>query len=197
MVLLLVGIQGFVTAKIWSAGQDHAGLVVASAVGMAAELAWFIVGPRVILAGVIVAAVAVPLVDRKNIERQTRSTRNAAAQLRSIVGDGPVAVASENRNTPELFFYANVEVEAFGERGLARLAEKPGGRWAVVSQNKLFPEYKTLASQIPGAFPRGVVQLKMPNPRDVVYVGWYDPPAGVARVVTLPTVSSDVEADDE
>ncbi len=193
---LLVGIQGFVILKVWPAGQDHVGLVIAAVVATAAELTWVFGGGRVVLAGLIVMAVAVPLVDRKNLERQARSTRNAAAQLRSIVGDGPVAVASENRDTPELFFYAGTPVRAFGERGLAKLAAAPGGRWVVVSQNKLFPEYATLTKQVSGAFPRGVTRLTMPNPRDVVYAGWYDPPAGGSRAVTMPPVTGD-ESDDE
>ncbi len=193
---LLVGIQGVVTMRIWPAGADHVGLAVAAVVAVAAELAW-LRGSHVVLAGLIVATVAVPLVDRKNLERQRRSTRNAAAQLRSIVGGGPVAVASENRDTPELFFYAGVPVQAFGERGLAKLAAAPGPRWVVLGQNRLFPEYATLIKQIPGAFPRPPVRLTMPNPRDVVYVGWYDPPAGASRVVTLPPASADDAGDEE
>ncbi len=197
-VLLFVGLQGFVTAKVWSAGQDHVGLATAAVVAMAAEAAWFFTrGGRVVLAGVIVMTLAVPLVDRKNLERQRRSTRGVAAQLRSVVGRGPVAVASENRDTPEMFFYAGVDVRAFGERGLAKLAAAPGGRWVVLSQNKLFPEYATLTSQVPGAFPRGVVRLGMPNPKDVVYAGWYEPPPGTSRAVTLPPVPPEGDADEE
>ncbi len=197
VVILLAALQLGATAKVIPAGEDRVGLLLASAVAVMAVITWFVRGGRVFLVGLLVMALAVPLVDRKNVERQRRSTRNAAAQLRAIVGDGAVAVASENRNTPELFFYAGVPVEAFGERGLAKLAAKPGGRWAMVSQNKLFPEYGTLTSQVPDAFPRGVTRLTMPNPRDVVYVGWYDPPPGASRVVTLPPVPPEGDADDE
>ena len=150
--VLFVILQLAVSAKVWPAGQDRIGLVVAAAVSVVAAAAWVGVGGRTWLAGLVVVALAVPLVDRKNLERQQRSTRNAAAQLRLIVGPGPVAVASENRDTPELFFYAGVPVRAFGERGLAKLAAEAGGRWVVLSQNRLFPEYATLT----GAGRRGV-----------------------------------------
>ena len=194
-VVLWVGLQLTVTANVWPAGVDRVGLAVAAVASVAAAVGWFRLGRPIVLAGLVVALVAVPLADRKNLERQRRSTRGVAVQLRAIVGDGPVCVASENRDVPELFYYAGVPVRAFGESGLAALAAAPGGRWVVLGQNKMFPEFRTLTAQVPGAFPRGWHTLRLPK-GDAVYVGWYDPPAGTSPVVTGPRVA-DPDADEE
>ena len=191
-VVLLVGLGLFVAVRTWTANDDRIGTAVAGTLAVAAAAAWLAGVRRTAIAGAVVVLLAVPMGDRKNVERQTRSARAAATQLRAIVGDGPVAVASMNRDMPELMYYADVQVKAYGERGLAKLAAEPGGRWAIVTQSGLFPEYKTLTAQVPGAFPRGLTRLALPaTAREQVYVGWYDPPAGVSRVVTMPVVTED------
>jgi hypothetical protein len=195
--VLFVGLHLGATAKVLPSGEDRIGLIAAAATTVAAAIAWFALGRPVVLAGVIVALLAVPLGDRKNLERQRRSTLNVAAQLRAIVGGNPVAVASENRDTPELFYYAGVPVEAFGERGLASLAAKPGKRWVVLGQNRMFREYQTLIYDVPAAFPHGVTQLAMPK-GDKIYVGLYDPPPGASRVITtIPPALQDRDDNDE
>ncbi len=89
-------------------------------------------------------------------------------------------------------------MRAFGERGLAKLAAAPGGRWVVVSQNKLFPEYATLTSAGARCVPPGRRAAgRCPTRRDVVYAGWYDPPPGTSRAVTLPPVPPEGDADEE
>ena len=48
----------------------------------------------------------------------------------------------------------------------------------VISEAEKYPAYSTIKKYIPGAFPRGEpIKLPMPDPRDQIYVGWYDPPA--------------------
>ena len=154
VALIWGGLQGGATALVWRAGVDHAALVGASLLSTAATLAWFRLGRPVALAGVVVVLLAVPLVDRKNLERQRRSTLGLAPQLRAVVGGSGVSVASENWDVPELFHYAGVPVTSYGEGGLARLAAAPGGRWVVLSQTPRFPEYRTITSQVPGRVPR-------------------------------------------
>jgi hypothetical protein len=132
----------------------------------------------------VIILLAIPLGDRKNIERQRKSAQRAAPQLRELVGNGGnIAVASMVRDMPELFYYSGINVRAFGEKGLPALASAPGGRWVVLSENATFPEYSSLVRDVPSAFPRGATKLNMPDARDKVYVGWYDPPAGVSRQV--------------
>jgi 4-amino-4-deoxy-L-arabinose transferase-like glycosyltransferase len=191
------------TAVIWKRETEHLAACIAAGTalcaGTAAVLLW--VSGRYRLGGiailVVLLALAVPLAERKNLERQKKSARAAALQLRTIVHGQPIGIVSMNRDMPELFYYADLPVTAFGERGLDKLARQPGGRWVVLSQNTTFPEYSTLTSQIPTAFPDGVTQLKMPDPRDKVYVGWYEPPPGVSRVVTPRATPTGEPSDDE
>ncbi len=201
---LWAGLAIVVAGLIWKQSSDHAGLIVAiasaAAAGTASVVAWlrskYAVGGLAITLAIL--SLAVPLADRKNLDRQRRSARNVAAQLRNLVQGQQIRVASLNRDMPEMFYYADLPVRAFGERGLDKLAATPGGQWVVLTQNKIFPEYGTLTSQIHDAFPHGVTRLNMPNPKDLVYVGWYEPPAGSPRVVRLPSVNpAEEQATDE
>ena len=198
-LVLLAGLwttlQGVLTGLVWRANVDHAGLVTAVVVSNLAALAWLRFGRPVVLAGVVVAVLAVPLADRKNLERQRRSTVRLAADLRAITGGQAVSVASENWDVPELFYYAGVPVHSYGEGGLARLAAEPGGHWVVLSQTPRFPEYRTVTTQVPAAFPDGVHVLTLPK-GDHLYVGRYDPPAAASRRITVPPVPPDAGDDD-
>jgi hypothetical protein len=122
---------------------------------------------------------AVPMAARKNAERRKKSAANVSAEIREVIGNATrVSAAGLVRDLPELFYYANVDVDNYGEFGLPQLAAAPGGHWVVLSQTDQYPAYNTLLKSIPGAFPRGAHRLHMPDPRDVIYVGWYDPPEG-------------------
>jgi 4-amino-4-deoxy-L-arabinose transferase-like glycosyltransferase len=187
---LWIGVQLILTAALWHRSADHVSIVVAAALsvilGITAAVMWIRSRYRLAapLLAVVILLLAVPLSDRKNIERRRKSAQSTAQQLRGIVGDGTsVGVGSMVRDMPELFYYAGVQVHAYGEFGLPALAADPSGRWVVLSQNPMFPELSTLQEQVPNAFPRGVTKLNMPDPRDKVYVGWYDPPAGASREV--------------
>jgi hypothetical protein len=186
---LWCGIQIVVTAVIWKSSTHHAELIAAGLVSIAAchlpillrRSTWSALSGWT--AALMIPLLIVPMGQRKNIERSAKSARTAAAELRSVVGDSPVGVASMNRDMPELLYYAGMPVRAFGERGLDKLTAA-GGQWVVVTQNNKFPEYQTIVSQVPGAFPRGVKALHLPKSVHYpVYVGWYDPPAGHPAVL--------------
>jgi 4-amino-4-deoxy-L-arabinose transferase-like glycosyltransferase len=200
---LWAGLAIILAVIIWKRADDHIGLVIAAGVGLIAGIVavvcWLSARYRVAAAALVMVIVclAVPLDERKNLERQKKSARGAAGQLRQIVHGEPVGTVSMNRDMPELFYYAHVPVIAYGERGLDKLAIAPGGRWVVLSQNPTFPEYTALLSQIPKAFPSGVTRLAMPDARELVYVGWYDPPPGVSRIVTPTPVAAEDVPDDE
>jgi len=131
-------------------------------------------GPVVV---VLILLFAFPMAARKNAERQRKSAKNPAAQLRAIIGDSPrVSAAGVVRDLPELFYYAGVDVDSYGEYGLPQLVQHRG-HWVVISQGEKYPAYSTIMKYIPNAFPRGITKLNMPDPRDQIYVGWYDPPA--------------------
>jgi hypothetical protein len=128
---------------------------------------------------VLLLLLAVPMGERKNAERRRKSAKNPAVVLRAVIGNAPrVSAAGVVRDLPELFYYAGVDVDAYGEFGLPQLAAVRGGHWVVISENEKYPAYSTIKKYIPGAFPRGITKLPMPDPRDQIYVGWYDPPAG-------------------
>ena len=193
--LVWTNLQSGLTVKVWSAGVDHVGLIAAAVASTVALACWFRFGRPTWLAGVVVVMLAVPLADRKNLERQQRSTVRLAAELRAIVGDGPVTVASENWDVPELFHYAGVPVVSYGEAGLAKLAAAPGSRWVVLGNTPRFPEFKTLTAQVPDAFPDGFHVLTLFK-GDKLYVGRYDPPPGASRVV-VPPKAADRTADED
>jgi 4-amino-4-deoxy-L-arabinose transferase-like glycosyltransferase len=196
------GIQIVVTVAIWKSSDHHAALVIAASLSAIACHLPLVLRRSVWsplsgwTAALMIPLLIVPMGQRKNIERSTKSARAAAAELRSVVGDLPVGVASMNRDMPELLYYAGMPVRAFGERGLDKLTAA-GGQWVVVTQNAKFPEYQTILWQVPGAFPRDVRPLKMPGSVHYpVYVGWYDPPAG-HPTVSPPKVLPGLDEDDE
>jgi 4-amino-4-deoxy-L-arabinose transferase-like glycosyltransferase len=131
-----------------------------------------------VLVGLLVL-LAIPMAERKNAERRRKSSATAATQLRGIIGTASrVSAAGVVRDLPELFYYAGVDVDSYGEFGLPKLCAARGGHWVVISENERYPAYSTIRKYIPAAFPRGITQLHMPDPRDRIYAGWYDPPAG-------------------
>jgi 4-amino-4-deoxy-L-arabinose transferase-like glycosyltransferase len=203
---LWAGVAIAMIALIWNRSDDHATLAVTGGVAVVAGIFAVVFWtssryrPAAITWILVILCLAVPLAERKNLERQKKSARSAALQLRQLVNNQPIGVVSMNRDMPELFYYADLPVTAYGERGLNKLVAVPGGQWVVLSQNKTFPEFSTLTSQVPGAFPHGVTRLKMPDPRDIVYVGWYDPtplPGGGVRAIKLPPVSANTVDSDE
>jgi MFS family permease len=138
---------------------------------------------------------AIPMAARKNLERQHKSAKTPAQQLRSILGNVPrVSASGVVRDLPELFYYANVDVDAYGEYGLPQLVQHRG-HWIVVSQGEKHPAYSTILKYIPNAFPRGITKLNMPDPRDQIYVGWYDPPEGADTRIEW-NVTKSVEPED-
>jgi hypothetical protein len=146
-------------------------------------------------AALMIPLLIVPMAERKNLERSKKSARAASAQLRSIVGNSTVGVASMNRDMPELLYYAGMPVHAFGERGLDKLTEDRG-QWVVVTQNKKFPEYQQITSQLPGSLTK-LTKLNLPaSVHYDVWVGWYDPPADHPKL-KLPVVPPGVDEADE
>jgi hypothetical protein len=144
---------------------------------------------------VLLVLFAFPMAARKNAERQRKSAKNPAAQLRSIIGDSPrVSAAGVVRDLPELFYYAGVDVDSYGEFGLPQLVQHRG-HWVVISQGEKYPAYSTILKYIPSAFPRGVTKLNMPDARDQIYVGWYDPPSNVDTRIEW-NVAKQVESDE-
>ena len=146
----------------------------------------------------LILLMGVPMADRKNAERRrTSAASGAAAELRRLVGsDATVSVASMNRDLPDLFYYAGVHVDAYGEQHLSNLCARAGGQWVVLADSARYPEFSTIQREVPGAFPRGVVLLKTPDTKSHVYAGWYDPPAGESRVVTLVPRGTDFNMED-
>jgi 4-amino-4-deoxy-L-arabinose transferase-like glycosyltransferase len=129
----------------------------------------------------LILVFAVPMAVRKNAERRKKSAANVSAEIRSVIGNATrVSAAGLVRDLPELFYYANVDVDNYGEFGLPQLAAAGGGHWVILSQTDQYPAYATIVKFIPGAFPNGAHKLHMPDARDVIYVGWYDPPAGAS-----------------
>jgi 4-amino-4-deoxy-L-arabinose transferase-like glycosyltransferase len=121
---------------------------------------------------------ALPMAERKNAERRRKSAMVPAAKLREVIGNAArVSAAGVVRDMPELFYYAGVDVDSYGEFGLSNLVANASGHWIVISQAEKPPAYSTIMKEIPGALTR-VTKLPMPDPRDVIYVGWYDPPPG-------------------
>jgi len=120
---------------------------------------------------------AIPMAARKNAERQRKSAANGAVQLRAVIGNATrVSAAGLVRDLPELFYYAKVDVDSYSVTGLPELVAQRGRR-RVLADTTDCPAYSTIINHIPGAFPKGSTRLKMPDPRDVIYVGWYEPPA--------------------
>ena len=114
---------------------------------------------------------------KKTIELLRLLLSKGRQQQNEECGNG-AAGEKASRDMPELFYYAGVNVDSFGEAGLPALAEKARGQWIVISETDQYPAYSTLLKQIPNAFPQGLKKLHMPDVRDKIYVGWYDPPAG-------------------
>jgi 4-amino-4-deoxy-L-arabinose transferase-like glycosyltransferase len=142
---------------------------------LAAEAASPVLGVGVVA---LLLLFALPMAARKNAERIRKSAKAPAAKLREDIGDARVVLAAGVvRDLPELFYYAGVDVDAYGEFGLPQLAAVRGGHWVVLSENEKYPAYSTIQKYIPGALSK-VRKLPMADPRDIIYVGWYDPPAG-------------------
>jgi 4-amino-4-deoxy-L-arabinose transferase-like glycosyltransferase len=176
--ILLCGAQALVILKLPSAGIEEIALglsVVLLVVVLIRPLAAKAASPVVVL---LLILFAIPMAERKNAERRRKSAKNPAVKLREVIGNASrVSAAGVVRDLPELFYYAGVNVDSYGEFGLPQLAATRGGHWVVISENEKYPAYSTIKKYIPHAFPRGITKLPMPDPRDQIYVGWYDPPA--------------------
>jgi 4-amino-4-deoxy-L-arabinose transferase-like glycosyltransferase len=146
---------------------------------------------------VLLLLFALPMAARKNTERRKKSAANASMALRYAIGSAKrVSAAGVVRDLPELFYYANVDVDSYGEFGLPKLAATARGHWVVISENEKYPAYSTITKYIPGAFPRGVTRLPMPTPTDVIYVGWYDPPVDADTRIEWHVDKPGVEPDE-
>jgi 4-amino-4-deoxy-L-arabinose transferase-like glycosyltransferase len=195
-----------ITKKIWHTTWDIVIIALAAVCSIAAGVymipGWFTRKLWVSGYGILVLIVllSVPVGDRKNIERRDYSAKNAAMELRDFIGAGStIGVCSMVRDQPELFYYAGVKVQAFGEQKQSALAAAPGGRWVLLTQNDRFPEYSTIKRDIPHAFPYGGRWLKMPKSKagEGIFVAWYDPPAGESKVThDLTTGVSSNNADE-
>jgi hypothetical protein len=117
----------------------------------------------------MIVLLGIPFAEMKNAERTQFSGRAAGQELRRAMGESAtVSVAGIIRDLPQILYYADVPVRAFGEKGLDDLAAAPGARWALLNQ----PEYTRLSSTAPDTLSR-ITPLRMVN--DTVYLVWYDP----------------------
>ena len=89
----------------------------------------------------------------KNAERTRFSGRAVGHELRAdLGGDSHVAACAVVRDLPQVFYYAGVSVDAFGEHGLDALAAAPGERWIVIEDDESHHELKRLTRIAPGRF---------------------------------------------
>jgi 4-amino-4-deoxy-L-arabinose transferase-like glycosyltransferase len=198
--VLLCGADLVVTLKVPHGAPEHSwvwlGLMFSMLMlmaGMARTFTGKLASPVLVI---MLLLFALPMAARKNAERRRKSAANASTALRAAIGNATrVSAAGVVRDLPELFYYAKVDVDSYGEFGLPQLVAVRGGHWVVISENEKYPAYSTIMKYIPGAFPRGIKKLPMPDPRDVIYAGWYDPPANAdTRIewhVDKPTVEPD------
>jgi 4-amino-4-deoxy-L-arabinose transferase-like glycosyltransferase len=121
------------------------------------------------LAGLIVL-LGVPFAQWKNAERMRYSGRAVGVELRADLGDDPhVSTAAVVRDFPQVFYYAGVDVDAFGEHGLSKLVAAPGQRWIVLNED----EYGWLAKTAAGRLDH-VTPLRLA--RDTLYLARYTNP---------------------
>jgi 4-amino-4-deoxy-L-arabinose transferase-like glycosyltransferase len=202
--ILLLGANLFVAGKIPASVPDHWLIVVEVILGVSAWVIWKLLRGKTpaaeaaspVVLVLLLVLFAIPMAERKNAERRRKSAKNPAVVLRQLIGNSArVSAAGVVRDLPELFYYANVDVDSYGEFGLPQLAAARGGHWVVISENEKYPAYSTIKKYIPGAFPRGITKLPMPDPRDVIYVGWYDPPANADTRIEW-NVEKSVEPED-
>jgi len=121
---------------------DQIVIIVCRVAGVvAALLAIFLsmkrLSPRVgVCLFVSVALLAPSFAIQDAADAQRRSGITAAAKLREIVGDGATVTAGAIlRYQPELFHYAGVNVETFGE-DLPDSPHLPGERWVLMSDGE-------------------------------------------------------------
>jgi 4-amino-4-deoxy-L-arabinose transferase-like glycosyltransferase len=139
---------------------------------------------RAAIAAILIVLCGIPFAEMKNAERTRYSGRVIGAELRAVVGDEPrVSTAMVNRDLPQVFYYAGVSVEAFGEMRIDRLAAAPGERWVVLAE----PEYLKLSKEKPGRLQR-VTPLHLPS--DTLYVARYFGPD-----LPIPTTTTSAPGD--
>jgi hypothetical protein len=98
------------------------------------------------------------------------SGRAVGVELRADLGDDPhVSTAAVVRDFPQVFYYAGVDVDAFGEHGLSKLVAAPGQRWIVLNED----EYGWLAKTAAGRLDH-VTPLRLA--RDTLYLARYTNP---------------------
>jgi hypothetical protein len=138
------------------------------------------------IAAILIVLCGIPFAEMKNAERTRYSGRVIGAELRAAVGDEPrVRTAMVNRDLPQVFYYAGVSVEAFGEMRIDRLAAAPGERWVVLAE----PEYLKLSKEKPGRLQR-VTPLHLPS--DTLYVARYFGPDLPTPTTTTSTPSDKI-----
>ncbi len=97
-------------------------------------LPWRFTSARAWTAAAMLTLLTVPFASMKNAQRTFLSGREAAIRVREIVGaDQHVSTAALLRDFPQVFYYANVPVDPFGEHGWQRLADAPGPRWILLN----------------------------------------------------------------
>jgi 4-amino-4-deoxy-L-arabinose transferase-like glycosyltransferase len=116
----------------WLVGAGVAAVAVACWAALPAKRplaarAWAAAGLTVLL--------GIPFAVMKNAERTRYSGRAVGAELRAIVGNGAVlSAAAVVRDLPQVFYYAGVSVESFGEHGVGGLAATAGPRWILLEE---------------------------------------------------------------
>ena len=89
----------------------------------------------------LTAAISIPFAEMKNAERTRFSGRAVGQELRQDLGDDPrLSACSVVRDLPQVFYYADVPVEAFGEGGIEAMAAAPGERWVVIENDEAHHE---------------------------------------------------------
>ena len=119
----------------------------------------------------LVVLLGIPFAQWKNAERMRYSGRAVGIELRGYLGNDPrVSTAAVVRDLPQVFFYAGVNVDAFGEKGLDKLAAAPGRRWIVLNDI----EFAKLIKSAPGRLDH-ITPLHLA--KDTLYLAQYSGPS--------------------
>jgi 4-amino-4-deoxy-L-arabinose transferase-like glycosyltransferase len=159
--------------------REHASVaspeLIAVAVASSLLCIWALRQPSISHRGWALAALivllGVPFAQWKNAERMRYSGRAIGMELRADLGTDPhISTAALVRDFPQVFYYADVSVETFGEHGLSKLAAAPGQRWIVLNDDEYAKLSKTASDRLSHITPLILA-------RDTLYLAQYSNPS--------------------
>ncbi len=149
--VLVMTVAAFVMIRLIDP-REHPSLawpeLIAAAVASSLLCIWALRQPSIsrrawALAALIVL-LGIPFAQWKNAERMRYSGRAVGLQLRGDLKTDPhISTAALVRDFPQVFYYADISVETFGEHGLNKLLAAPGRRWILLNEDeytKLLPQ---------------------------------------------------------